>query len=499
MSPSAEIAAPAGASPSPAEPQRSGPFGLDWRDPVLLYVVVAVLGLAVGGALWFAGIEDWPGRVWTVATIPPAVALAIQIVNSLRQGNFGLDAIALLSMSAALAFGEPLAANVVALMYSGGQLLEDYASGRAQKEMTALLGRVAATAMKLVDGQTVEVPVKDIEPGDRLLIRHGEVVPVDGQVAQGESALDTSALTGESLPVRVAAGADVLSGSTAIGPAFELVASKASRDSIYAGIVSLVEKARADKPPVQRLADRYALGFLIVTLVLAGLAWALTGDPIRALSVLVVATPCPLIIAVPVAMVSGLSRAAKGGVLIKGGGALESLARIQTAILDKTGTLTHGQAALTSIAVFDTVSEDEVLRLAASLDQASGHILAATLIVEARRRGLTLEVPSDTEESAGAGIAGRIGERRVALGGRSYVAGQLGVAPDSFPSVARGGASHIWVAVDGKVAALLSLEDKVRTDAASSVDGLRAAGVTDHCGGCGSQRIAASTESRHRA
>lgn len=453
-------------------------FGVDWRDPALLYVVVAVLGLAIGGGLWFAGVEDWPSLVWAIATVPPAVALAVQIVSSLRRGNFGLDAIALLSMSAALAFGEPLAANVVALMYSGGQLLEDFASGRAQREMTALLGRVAATAMRLVDGQTVEIPVKDIEPGDRLLIRHGEVLPVDGRVANGESALDTSALTGESLPVRVTESDEVLSGSTTIGPSFELVATRASRDSIYSGIVALVERARAEKPPVQRLADRFALGFFIVTLTLAGLAWALTGDPIRALSVLVVATPCPLIIAVPVAMVSGLSRAASGGVLIKGGGALEALARVQTAILDKTGTLTHGQASLTSITPLGSVAEDEALRLAASLDQASGHILAATLIAEARRRGMTLEVPTDTEESAGAGIKGMVGGRRVVLGGRRYVADMLGIAPDTLSAGTRKGTSQIWMAVDGEPAALLHLDDQVRTDAASSIEGLRAAGIS---------------------
>lgn len=453
-------------------------FGIDWRSPDSIYVMIAVTGLALGGGLWLAGIADWPERVWTIATIPPVVALAIQIVVSLRQGNFGLDAIAFLSMSAALAFGEPLAANVVALMYTGGQLLEDYASGMAQREMTALLGRVASTAMQLVDGQTVEIAVKDIEPGDRLLIRHGEVLPVDGRVAVGESALDTSALTGEALPVRVSVDSEVLSGSTAVGPSFELIATQASRDSIYAGIVALVQKARAEKPPVVRLADRYALGFLVVTLAISGLAWWLSGDPIRALSVLVVATPCPLIIAVPVAMVSGLSRAAKSGVLIKGGGALEALAGVRTAILDKTGTLTHGQAALTDITTMGTVEANEILRLAASLDQASAHVLAAPLILEARQRDLTLEVPTETVESAGAGVQGRVGERHVALGGRRYVAGVLGVDGASFPAPRHAGSSQIWVAVDGELAGLLQLDDQVRADASESVDGLRAAGLT---------------------
>jgi heavy metal translocating P-type ATPase len=452
--------------------------GIAWQDPSFLFVVVAVLGLMIGGGLWFVGAEDWPGRVWAAATIPPATMLAVQIVTSLRRGNFGLDAIALLSMSAALVFGEPLAANVVALMYTGGQLLEDSASRRAQREMTALLDRVAPTAMRLVGGRTVEVPVTDIEPGYRLLIRHGEVLPVDGRVAHGETAVDTSALTGESLPVRVTEHDEVLSGSTTTGPSFELIATRAARDSVYAGVVALVEKARAEKPPVQRLADRFAIGFLIVTLAIAGLAWALTMDPIRALSVLVVATPCPLIIAVPVAMISGLSRAASGGVLIKGGGALEALARVRTAIIDKTGTLTHGRASVTAISRLGSLAEDEALRLAASLDQASGHVLAATLIAEARRRDLALVVPVDTSEIAGAGITGTVGDHRVVLGGRRYVADALGVAPEGFAVLQEMGNTHIWVAVDGVPEALIHLEDKVRSDASSSIEGLRAAGLS---------------------
>ena len=208
-------------------------------------------------------------------------------------------------------FGEYLAAVVVALMYAGGQYLESFAEGRASREMTALLARLPRSALRYRDGRLEEVALEAIEPGDRLLIRHGEIAPVDGRVAQGGAVLDQSALTGESLPVRLQAGEAVLSGSLNAGDAFELTASRRAAESTYAGIVRLIEAAQRAKAPMARLADRFAMVFLAVTVVLAGGAWLVTTDPIRGLAVLVVATPCPLILAVPVAIISGVSRAAK--------------------------------------------------------------------------------------------------------------------------------------------------------------------------------------------
>ena len=234
-------------------------------------------------------------------------------------------------------------------MYSGGQLLEDFAQGRARREMTALLGRVPKTAIRHGHDGLAEVPIETLVPGDRILIRQGEVVPVDGIVGAGSATLDQSALTGESVLLRRKAGADVLSGSTNMGEAFDLVATRASSESTYAGIVRLVEAAQQAKAPMVRLADRYALWFLAATILVAGATWIATGDPVRALAVLVVATPCPLILAVPVAIISGVSRAAKRGVLVKGGGALEALAQVRTIVIDKTGTLTEGRARLVAI------------------------------------------------------------------------------------------------------------------------------------------------------
>src|SRR5207342_672516 len=216
-----------------------------------------------------------------------------------------------------------------------------------------------------------EVALDLVAPEDRLLIRRGDVIPVDGTVLEGVAVLDQSALTGESLPVRFKLGNPVLSGSTNVGEAFDLVATRRATESTYAGIVRLVEAAQRARAPVSRLADRYALLFLGLTVALASFAWAVTGDPIRAVAVLVVATPCPLILAVPVAIVSGLSRAAKLGILIKGGKAIETLAQVQSLVIDKTGTLTVGQARIASTQVAGAVAPDELLRVAASLDQAS--------------------------------------------------------------------------------------------------------------------------------
>ncbi|RZA24660.1 MAG: heavy metal translocating P-type ATPase, partial [Proteobacteria bacterium] len=300
--------------------------------PILL-VAIAVGGLALGSSWAWSDHAYMATTIWTIATLPVLGALLLQIVVSLRRGDVGLDVVAALSMSAALAFGEPLAGNVVALMYSGGQLLEAFAQGRAGREMTALLGRVARTAMCVRGKSIKEVPIDDIVPGDTLIIREGEVLPVDGKVSGEQAILDLSALTGESLPQRISRGGEALSGATSTGAAFELVALRPAAQSTYAGIVRLVEAAQSSKAPMVRMADRYAIWFLVLTVALAGAAWLGSGDPLRALAVLVVATPCPLILAVPVAMISGMSRAARCGVLIKSGGVLEAMAGIRTVIL----------------------------------------------------------------------------------------------------------------------------------------------------------------------
>ena len=436
---------------------------------------LVALGLAAGLAFKLVGLGAWSGTIFTAVVVP---VLVVEIVTSLRRGDVGLDIVAALSMTAALTFGESLAAAIVALMYAGGQFLEAYAERQARREMTALLSRVPRTALRHRDGRLEEVALDLILPGDLLLIRQGDVVPVDGAVASGVAVLDQSSLTGESMPVTLFAGKSALSGSTNTGDAFDLKAERLAADSTFAGVVRLVEAAQHSRAPMARMADRFALVFLAVTVALATAAWWLSGDPIRAVAVLVVATPCPLILAVPVALVSGLSRAAKLGILIKGGRAIEMLARVRVLVIDKTGTLTSGQAKIVATRTADSSSADEVLRLAASLDQASKHIVAQTIVDAAHTRGLALAVPSAVVETPGEGVAGFVDGRAIVVGGLAYVARQTGGTAESLLSVKRPpGALAVAVAADGKLIGVLILADELRAGTEQLLLSLRQEGV----------------------
>lgn len=440
-------------------------------------VAVATAGLIGGFVFWLAGTPsaDW---IWSAGTAIVLAGLMLEIVTTLRRGEVGLDLVAALSMLAAIIFGEPLAGNIVALMYSGGQFLESYAEGRARREMTALLDRVAREASRYVDGTIETVPISELRPGDRILVRQGEVAPVDGVLLSEGATLDLSALTGESLPAKLREGDEVLSGSANVGAPFDLRATRAAGESTYANIVRLVRQAQERKAPIVRIADRFAVWFLLLTLLIAGAAWWITGDRIRALAVLVVATPCPLILALPVALIAGMSRLAREGVLIKSGGALEMLAKVRTAILDKTGTLTFGEAHIVAMRTVDGWDATEMLRLAASLDQASGHVIARALVREARGRGLHLSTPSGVTEVGGTGIRGTVEGRDVVVGGSGFI---HGIAPDRDPYSLRDGlpegAVVVAVAVDGRLAGIIVLADDLRPDAASALDRLRAAGM----------------------
>ncbi len=439
-------------------------------------ISIAATGLVAGFAARAFGFDGWSGTIWAAAVVPVLAALAAEIWQSLRAGKVGLDIVAALSMSAALAVGEYLAASIVALMYSGGQYLESYAERRARRDMSLLLARAPRFAMRHRNGGLEEVPIERIEPGDRLLIRRGDTVPVDGTVAGGVATLDQSALTGESVPVRLDANADVMSGATNAGEAFDLLASRRASASTYAAITRLVAQAQESRAPMSRLADRYSLIFLAATVLLAAGAWLSSDDPIRAVAVLVVATPCPLILAVPIAWVSGMSRAARTGILIKSGAALETMARISSLVIDKTGTLTMGRPEVTEIVTLHEFGSNDVLRLAASLDQASQHVVAEAIVAEARRRDLPLGLPGDVVEVAGEGVAGVVDGRRIVVGGRRYVSSQLGAEVERLPSVAAGSVT-VSVGIDGLHAGEIVLADRLRGGTNALLRALRGLGV----------------------
>jgi heavy metal translocating P-type ATPase len=441
-----------------------------------LLMAFPVVGLLLGFANWSYGTPGWTGWIWAGFSIPALVTLLIDIGINLRRGNLGLDIVAAMSITAALVFREELAAIVVALMYAGGQYLESYAERHARREMTALLARVPRIAIRYRAGQLEEIALGEVSPGDRLLVRRGDVVAVDGVVVAGLAILDQAALTGESIPIQQGIDAAVMSGSTNVGDAFDLVASHSAEKSTYAGIVRMVESAQCSRAPMARLADRFALAFLGLTSAIAGGAWLLTGDPIRAVAVLVVATPCPLILAVPVALVAGLSRAAEHGILIKGGGALEMLARVRALVIDKTGTLTDGSARIASIEPDDKFPATEILRLGASLDQASKHVVAQAIVDEARRRDLTLSIPLEVIETPGEGLEGVVDDHRVAVGGLRFVEERTaGKGPRRGPKLS--GTVVVAVAVDGQKVGQIVLADKLRVETKTVLEDLRKLGL----------------------
>ncbi|QWG14449.1 heavy metal translocating P-type ATPase [Bradyrhizobium sediminis] len=443
-------------------------------------VAIAIAGLTAGILAALDGRTDLADLCWTLATVPVVAGLAVSIVRDFLAGRFGVDAIALVSMSAALALGQPLAGAVVALMYSGGNVLEDIAVARAEHDLRSLVDRAPREAHRCVDGRIEEVLVGTVAVGDRLLVRAGEVVPVDGIVSSVTAVVDESALTGEPIPVAKARGAAILSGSLNAGETFEMTVTAVAGDSTYAGIVKLVTTAQTAKAPFVRLADRYALVFLPVTLALALVAWLISGDLLRSLAVLVAATPCPLILAAPVAFIAGVARAARRGILVKGGGPLEALARAHTVLFDKTGTLTVGGARLLSVEVAPGETAEEVLLLGASLEQASHHVIAGAIVQAGTERGLHLKLPEEVREAMGSGLHGVIEGRRVSAGSREMILASSQVAEWATRAIRRASwrsALIVFVAVEGRPIGALLLADELRSDTPRAIRLLREAGV----------------------
>ena len=443
-------------------------------------ITIAVTGLTSGIVARALGRLDLADLAWELGTVPVIGGLAISIVKDLLSGRFGVDAIALLSMSAALALGQPLAGAVVALMYSGGNVLEDVAIARAEADLRSLVDRAPRRAHRKVGERIEEVPVEAVTVGEGLLVRAGEIVPVDGIVSSALATIDESAVTGEPIPVEKTRGFAVLSGSLNAGETFELTVTAPAGESTYAGIVRMVTAAQTAKAPFVRMADRFALILLPLTLALSFLAWWISGDLTRSLAVLVAATPCPLILAAPVAFIAGVARAARRGILAKGGAALEALARAHTVLLDKTGTLTVGGARLLSIEVAPGEDPDEVLRLGASLEQASQHVLAKTVVAAALDRGLKLRVPEQVKEMMGSGLSGLIEDRWITAGSREMLLSSAELAPWELRAIRRASwrsALVVFVAVNRRPIGALLLADELRADTPRAIRLLREAGI----------------------
>lgn len=437
---------------------------------VTLTLAIGVLGIVLalsgGGAAvpWIFGGYALAIAAWQ----------AVGMVRDILRGHWGLDILAVTAIVATVLVGEYVAALVVVLMLTGGKALEDYANRRAKRELDALLTRAPQLAHRMEGDEIVDVRADDVRPGDVLLVRPSEIVPVDATLRSAETAVDESSITGESVPVEKRAGDAVLSGSVNGQTAVEIEATAAAADSQYQQIVALVSEAAASKAPVVRLADRYAVPFTVFSLALAGVAWWLSGDPVRFAEVLVLATPCPLLIAAPVAFIGGMSRAARNGVIVKGGGVLEQLSAARTVVFDKTGTLTYGAPTLIAIRPAPGFEPDELLAAVASAEQYSSHVLATSLIAAAKERHLPLAEAEWAREAATNGVQARVGGHDVVVGKFRFVDEH---APDAASTAIAPGELAVYVAIDGRFAGALLASDRVRENARSTLERLDALGV----------------------
>lgn len=433
--------------------------------------------LVAGGIAWLTGATLLADVFWAVGTVAALGPALWWVVRELVHGHTGVDLIAVLALAGTLAVREYLAGALVGLMLATGRWLESAAERRASRDLRALLERVPRSARRREGEQVRVVPLDQVAPGDLLVIGPGEVVPVDGRVASATAVLDESALTGEPRQTELPRDERVRSGVLNAGGAFELLATATERDSTYAEIVRLAQQASATSAPVVRLADRYAAWFVPLTLAVAAAAWLASSSPVRGVAVLVVATPCPLLLAAPVAIVSGLARASRQGVVVRDGGALERLGHARTVVLDKTGTLTTGRPRVTDVVAAPGRPVPDVLRFAASLDQYSPHVLARALVDEAHHRGMELTRPVDVTEEPGRGATGTVDGHRVTVGKRD--------AEEALPTWARAAenrarldnAAVVWLTLDGTLTGAVLLRDPLRADAPRTLRRLRAAGI----------------------
>jgi heavy metal translocating P-type ATPase len=431
-------------------------------------LVAAVLlsgGAIVGPTAWWVGI------------LMIGVPMVVRTLIGVLKGRFAADVVAALAVMTAIALQQPLAGLVIVLMQTGGEALDRYAEGRASEAVRTLEADAPRTARRRAGAGWADIAAEEVVVGDELLIRPGEMLPADGVVIEGGGGVDASRLTGEPLPVPAAPGTAFLSGSLALDHPLVIRATRLAAESQYARIVQLVRSAQASKAPLQREADRWAVWFTPVTLVVCGIAWLISGDPLRVLAVLVVATPCPLILAAPVAIIGGIDRGARLGLIFRHGTALEQLGRATTALLDKTGTLTIGRPDLAGVEVLDGRSADDVLAQVAAVEVGSGHHLARSVVAAGQKAGVPIRSAREIREYPGRGVAGEVAGISIAIGSLPLIEELAPQAADAFRAQTPRSGLVSYVAIGGRAQAVLHFADRIRHDAAETVAGLRALGL----------------------
>lgn len=394
-----------------------------------------------------------------------AFLMFVEMIKTLRSGKYGVDILAITAIVATLLVNEYWASLMILIMLTGGESLEDYAQKKAGQELQSLLDNTPRTAHKLQGDQQLDVAVDTLEIGDHLVIKPGEIVPADGRVIMGESTFDEASLTGEAKPMSKKVGDELMSGSVNGDSSVKMVVEKRAEDSQYQLIIKLVEESKEKPARFVRLADRYAVPFTLIAYLIGGIAWWASGDPVRFVQVLVVASPCPLILAAPVALVAGMSRSSKSGIVVKTGTAVEKLAETKTIAFDKTGTITKGMLEVTGVAPVQGFSEAELLRVAASAEQGSAHILARSLVQAVPQ----LLPVTDLKEISGQGITATVDGRQVKVGNARFI---------DVPE-AKTDTTAIYVAIDEKYAGTIYFSDTIRPEASKTIARLKAQGITD--------------------
>lgn len=443
-------------------------FIKDYKQLSLVITAILVaLPLSIIGAHKAAQI------ILSTVAIVNVIPIVLDMLRELRGGTYGVDLLAATAITSSVIFGEYWAGSIILVMLLTGEGLEKYASNRAKSELNALLSSSPKKAHVLRGRKVVDILASEVKVSDKVLIKAGELVPVDAIIIEGTANFDESSLTGESLPNAKQVGAELLSGSINLDGVVTARTLRVAKDSQFEQIVALVKAAASSKSPFVRVADRYSIPFTILSFTIAISAWVFSGESIRFLEVLVVATPCPLILAAPIALISGMSRSAKHGIIIKNGAALERLADINSLALDKTGTLTYGRLTLNEIKTFGDFTPEEVLRFAAAAEHNSNHLLAKAITAKAEEEKLHLPKAKNIKDEAGLGLTATVQNKHVVVGRVSLLAKHSIPVPKNIPL----DQTLVFVAINKKLAGVISFTDEIRPESLSVLGKLRALGV----------------------
>lgn len=438
-------------------------------------LTLALAALIAGIVLYFSGQKTIAEWIMGTVSIIEALPLVKSMWEDVRGGSYGIDILALTAIITSVILVQDFAAIIIAIMLTGGESLEDYAERRANSELDALLKGSPQQAHVIRGRKTLDVSVNEVKVGDRILVKPGEIVPVDAIIIEGLSDFNESSLTGESLPVSHGVGEQILSGSVNSDNAVTAKAVHGSEDSQYQQIVRLVQSAASSQAPFVRLADRYSIPFTIAAYAIAIAVWVISGHAIRFLEVIVVATPCPLLLAAPIALISGMSRSSKYGIIVKTGSALEKLAEARTVIFDKTGTLTTGELGLDNITAYEPYSKDEVLALAASIEQSSPHVIAQAIVAAAENKKMKLTKVKGVKETAGQGLSASFKGDHLLVGRGDFIsANGIDLPKLSGANKAR---TTVYVAINDKLAGIIFLSDHLRDESKRTIKLLKSLGI----------------------